>query len=199
MTFRHLLVAALAAVGLSAATASASIIETEPNDTLAEANAITITRTGGIWADAGVLSLDATAEDVDFFSLDLLADEALTLTTTPLGSSDFGDPDTMLGIFDGQGTLLDYTDDTDGSLTTTGDDSGLGSTLRFHASETGTYYVAVTGFNDANFNGIEDNDTIGHGETGLYVLTASVVPEPASLALMLIGGTMLGWRRRRSA
>jgi len=163
---------ALLAVG----SANASITESEPNDSIGTADVIT--RGASPWADTGVMSFGAGGGDLDFFAIDLLDDEVLTVITTPLDPK-FDSPDTMLGIFDAGGTLLDFNDDA----------NGLGSALRFSVPSAGTYYIGVTGFPDFDFLG-------DHDQTGRYQLTVAIVPAPAGMAMLGAAG-LIARRRRR--
>jgi hypothetical protein len=55
-----------------------------------------------------------------------------------------------------------------------------GSALRALIPVDGVYYLGVSGFSDASYVG-------DHIESGRYALLVGVVPEPASLALALLG------------
>ncbi len=170
---------------LMVAAANATIIESEPNNSTATANPVS--RGPVIWADAGVFTLGAAGNDVDYVSIDLNAGEILTVITTPLGNLPlFNDPDTMLRLLDAGGTEILFNDDA----------NGLGSALRYQASASARFFIGVTGFGDRNFDGqLDANPANGHGEAGPYVLTMSIVPEPSSLALLLLGGATLLGRR----
>jgi hypothetical protein len=142
----------------------------------------------GFGSRVGVGSLTAGAADVDFFSVTLGAGDVLSAMTTPM-ESPFAAPDTLLGVFDTSGTLVFFNDDGgagwDGAPVT-----NFGSAVRFVAPSAGTYFLGVTGFGDPDFDGI------GHGESGPYGLTLSVVPAPGTLALGA-GLGLLALRRRR--
>ncbi|MFO0840424.1 MAG: pre-peptidase C-terminal domain-containing protein [Phycisphaerae bacterium] len=178
----------LLALGLTllvVAGASATIIESEPNNSSATANPVT--RGPVIWADAGVFSLGAAGNDVDYVSINLNAGEIFTVITTPIANLPlFNDPDTMMQLLDSGGAEVAFNDDA----------NGLGSAIRYQVAASGTYYVGVTGFGDRNFDGqLDSNPANGHGESGPYVLTMSIVPEPSSLALLLLGGISALGRR----
>lgn len=191
-TIGSLVIAALLAgtCGVS----SAAIVETEPNDDLANADVIA---RGAVvpFADVGVMSLQQKPGlgDVDVFGINLFTDEVLSVITTPLESFPT-DPDTVLGLFNEDGILVEMSDDQD-------DSDSRGSALDYLVPNDGTYYIAVSGFGDegelgdsfgdGNFNG-------DHNEIGSYALTLSVIliPEPTTgLALTGLGGLLL--RRRR--
>ncbi len=158
--------------------ANALIIETESNNTFGTANAVT--RAASPWADLGNMRLGGTGGDVDFFSINLIAGEIITIVTTPQ-PPDFTTPDTLLGLFDNNQTLLQLDDDSG---------PGLGSLVQWQATYTGTHFFAVTGFPDQNFTG-------GHSQVGNYVLTVSIVPEPATILALAAGAGLLIARRRR--
>ena len=133
---------------------------------------------------------------MDFYRIDLDADDVLTVMTAPLAglSDDFDDPNTMLIFFDSQGDILFDDDDAGGSLSdlaadTLGTTSADGSALHFHAPATDTYFFAVTG--------LPDEDAVGlHTELGDYALLVSRVPEPSTLALLMLGGLVICIRGR---
>jgi len=161
--------------------AYSSIIETEPNNTMATADVMS-SPTSYPWSDVGICSLDSSGSDIDYFKIWLTdSSTVMTVVTTPLDVL-FTDPDTLLGLFDSSGTLLVSNDDSGGTN---------GSTIMYNITSTGWYYIAVTGSGDTNFNGDY------HGEVGNYMLTVSVVPEPATLVLLGLGGLIFLVRRRR--
>lgn len=160
---------------------NAAFVETEPNNSIATADPIPAT--GPIpWSDVGVVSLAAGGGDLDYFAVTLAQNEILTAVTTPIAPM-FTGPDTLLALFNSGGGMLVMDDDSGNGGTSNG------STIQWQATLAGTYYLGVTGTGDASFLGT-------HAQEGLYVLTLSVVPEPASL-LALMAGLPLLLRRRR--
>ncbi len=163
------------------ATAQATLIESEPNNTIPTANPIIV----GIkpWANVGVMPLSSVG-DVDVFSISLLKDDLLTVVATPVHPM-FTNPNTLLGLFDSGGGLLALDDDSAlGGIAT-------GSTIRFFVPADATYYLAVTGAGDVGFTG-------QHSEPGPYILAVSVepIPEPASALLLTYGLGALARRQR---
>lgn len=136
-------------------------------------------------------SFDTAGGDVDFYSVFLHAGETLNAMTAALEDPNFLDPDTILGVFDTDGTTqLVANDDAGTHDPDDGDLSDYSSVLRFVAPADGTYYLAVTGFSDFDFVG-------NHSQVGDYGLMVSIVPEPASLALLLVGAGAVVWRLRK--
>jgi hypothetical protein len=164
--------------------ASAAIMESEPNDTLATADVIV--NTGLPFMDMGTDLYLSSATDVDFFAIDLAANNIITASTTPLALP-FSTPDTFLGLYDAAGNLL-VSDDDSGS--------GKGSMVYHQVASAGTYYVAVTGAGDSDFNGKIEGTDNGHGKIGRYLLSVTVVPEPATLSLLALAGLGLVARKK---
>ncbi|HUS39077.1 MAG TPA: PEP-CTERM sorting domain-containing protein [Pirellulales bacterium] len=199
--------------------------DTEPNnDTSAAADLVLLNATG---AAVSVVQLEGPGGDVDFFALPgLKAGQVLSAMTAPVDDAadpfngTFDVPNTVLGLFDGNGLLLSNDDAGDvGSgnalLFGLGSDEPLGqilgSALRAVIPQDGNYFLAVSGFDDLDFDGLVAGNN-PHGEIGNYALLVSVfgdpgngggvVPEPTALGLASLGLLSLafvGWRKRRRA
>jgi hypothetical protein len=177
---RGLRVSLLVLVALSAP-AGALLFDDEPdNDSIPTAGVMLIP-TATDTADAGRLSLEAG--DSDYLGIGgLVAGDSLTVATMPMQGSHFDIPDTIVGVFTDFGTEKCINDDaanSDGRR-------GLGSLCRVLIGSPGTYYVGVTGFSNAPFDG-------NHSEVGDYVLSVSLttVPEPGRLLLLVAGTAVL--------
>ncbi len=124
------------------------------------------------------LKLDGTFADVDFLTF-----SGLTPGNEFVAEITSGTFDTLLGIFDDAGTLLQY-DDNNGA----GDLSKLAGIVPVN----GILNFAITTSTDPQFMGLHYNDS------GDYTLTLTSVPEPATIVLwLLMGAAGVGYSRRR--
>ena len=180
----------LVVLSVSAPSAFSAIIEVEPNNSIATADLIP-DGGGNPWADVGLVALGVGEADVDFFKIGLVQDEILTAITTPLDVL-FTDPDTAMAVYKSDGTQLVLDDDSANSGTS------KGSAVMYEAPLTAFYYIAVSGSGDNDFDWKLDIDGVTlHGEVGSYQLTVSVIPEPATLSLLVLGGLVILRRRKR--
>ena len=133
----------------------------EPNNSATEATSVVCDDS---FADVSILP----SGDVDFYGILLSAGEVLTIDidAQELGSN----LDSLLGIFDIDGTTLLFSSDDDSAP---GETSFLDSYLEFTAPASGTYFVAVSSFGDSEFTG----DGFGVGE---YAISFQCQTGPAT-------------------
>lgn len=169
-----LAIAGLAIVPVAQATV---ILETEVNNNALSSNVLPTFDAPGdsVLIDGGIVP-----DDVDFFRITVTGPAQIVASSFGRPNSSSGD--TMLALFDSNGVELAFDDDSGVNLY-----SSLEATV-----PAGTYFLAITGFGDRNFDGL------GHDENLLYklIVGANVIPTPGTLALAGIGGLMIARRRR---
>jgi hypothetical protein len=174
-------------------TGGGDFADTDPqNDVLGSADVITL---GGLEAKVAVNWLEE--DDVDYYSIDLQEGDIFTAMTAPLNRLEdhFNSPDTVMHLFDSNVIELFNDDDSGGDESDSPTDGeAWGSALHFLVPQTGTYYLAVTGYNEEFRLG-------KHREKGDYGLLVSNyrIPEPATLSLLMLGVYVLAGSRPQLA
>ncbi len=154
--------------------AFATIVDNDPsNDVMAGATLLSYSGATP-WSDIGNCVFTSSS-DVDFFAINLNADNVLTVATTPLDNNDLTDPDSYVALLDASGSEL------------VSSANPGGNTIRYKVSSTDTYYIkAYTSSSDS----------------GDYSLTVGVthLPEPATIGLLVLGSIslLIGKRRKLS-
>lgn len=139
--------------------------EQEPNDSAAQAQALTREIRGGpAFLRSGkalILEGSLAPGDVDFYQLGAREGDLLTLSILESGEGEFEDP--VLAVF-GPGNVED--------AVARNDDGGLGflPSLSVEVTETGTWTLAVTGFGDEELKGEHDFDFV-------YRIVVGAVPQ----------------------
>ncbi len=177
----------LAAVAVSTGAASAQFFsEIESNNTLATANFV-----GAFGVPGGSVLVDGAIGlgDADWFSFTLTDTASLAVFA---GFSSTAGADGVMQLVDSNGIVIGFDDD---------NGVGLMPALQVESLAAGTYYVGISGFGDSFSSSVGTTDVfdgLGHEETFAYKLTiaATVVPAPASLAMLGLGGAFAARRRR---
>lgn len=135
------------------------------NDTSAGALDSGLTAGSVVFIDGRLVS----GTDVDYYAVTMQGREVLIASTLPVGGT-FDVPDTEIYLLDTDGSTVLVSDDDDGAHEAPGSGEQYGSTLRYRAPTSGTYYLVVTGC--CSFG--------EHGEVGSYRLLAAMVNEIAT-------------------
>lgn len=169
-----------------AGTATAGVFdEIESNNTLATANFVgSFGPPGGTILASGGIELG----DVDWFEFSLTNTATLSFFAAFSGTLN---ADPALQVVNADGTVIAFNDD---SL-------GLLPAIQIAGLSAGNYFVGVSGFGDAFSDSVGTTnvfDGLGHEENFVYKLSigASVVPTPASIAMLGLGGALMTRRRR---
>lgn len=179
-------VAFISVCGIAGAASAGVFSETESNNTLATANNVaTFAPPGGSVLVDGSIVLG----DVDWFSFTLTDTASLSVFAAFSGTPG---ADGVMQIVDFGGVVIAFDDDSG---------VGLMPALQIATLSAGTYYVGMSGFGDQGSSSVGTTnlfDGQGHTEDFAYKLTiaATVVPTPASFALLGLGGLAVARRRR---
>ncbi len=169
----------------TAASAGSYFNEVEPNNTLAMANDIGVfSAPGGSVAINGYLDTN----DVDWYSFTLNDTASLSF----FAAFSTGGGDGIMQIVAAGGDVIAFDDD-----------SGIGLMPAIEIADlaAGSYYIGFSGFGDVDASSVDTNelaDGSGHDENFGYKLSVgfTIVPAPGSLALLGMGGVLIGRRRR---
>ena len=192
---RNLMLSMLVLVAI-ASPAKALLVDQEPSNNSIATAAIQMTAGATISSDAGVFTFSAGGGDTDYLRISgLVAGDIVTMSTTPLlDPPDLEDPDTIVGLFDSNETMVCLFDD---AFNNQLDEflMGYGSLCRIEIPVSGDYFVGVTGLSANPFDGT-------HDEEGAYSITVTVIPLPEpGVVLQLVSGALglsvLQARRRR--
>ncbi|MBL0921203.1 MAG: PPC domain-containing protein [Phycisphaerales bacterium] len=162
------------------------------NDTPATANDLgTITDPGGsVLVDGSI-----TPGDVDWFAITFTGPTELVMSIFSLS---FGANDnSQLMVLDSNFNIIGFDDDSN---------IGLMSSVQLSGLAAGTYYIGVSGSDDAGvagggsptiFDGFDDSGA-PHSQNWVYklIIGANVVPAPGGVAMLGLAG-LAGLRRRR--
>lgn len=173
---------ALALAAASIAPALAGAQETEPNDTLGGAQIVA-------GAPGGASSVSAELTFIPFDPLDFDSATFHELTPGAVNAHDFaglpagvayaayidntvgdGTPDTVMHSLDELGAEIAFNDD--GSPLGDGFASGFISTI----NADGSLHLEVSGFQDYNFDGLDDVELADHVQAGDYALVVKLGP-----------------------
>jgi subtilisin family serine protease len=137
------------------------VVSAEPDDVLGQA-ADSELQTGDSVMFSGFIGDGAYAdEDVDIVAIDADAGTIILATINAGGSG--SDLDSVLRLFDSDGNELTFNDDF----------NGLDSRIEFAIGAAGTYYVAVSGFDNFSYNPLSGGSGDA-GSTGSYLLNLSL-------------------------
>jgi hypothetical protein len=142
--------------------------------------------TTGTIGDGPYGSAGTGTNDYDFYSITANTGQVITAkTATPTGLLD-----TVLALYDADGTLVAFNDDF----------SGLDSQLQYRVPATGTFYAAVAGFGGEPVDPFDSSVGVGDGSEGPYTVTFTAGAVDADFyAVKLRAGDVLGASVKGSA
>ena len=185
---RYSLPVSLMLVLVAVQPAGSVLTDDEPsNDSMGTA-AVQIVPTGAVNSDGGLFTL--VPGDIDYLGIgNLLDEDIVVVSTTPLDNAVFSDPDTIIGLFNsGMTKKCEGDDSINNELANP--PVGFGSLCRFTIDSAGTWFVGVTGFSGDPF-------VDPHFENGAYQLVVTInTPEPAAMLQLVSGGAGLAWLHR---
>jgi hypothetical protein len=192
----------------AAGTANAGLVlESEPNNTVATANPIgTFNIPGGSVLIDGTITpgtlqqqtgAPGTPGDVDWFTFTVTGISTVVASIFSLNNTT---ADSQLWLVSGNGTtILAFNDNGNPG----GGSPSMSSLIQFNLAP-GTYFLAVSGFNDGNASNLPDgfagNTTqlSGHTQSFDYkfLVGFNVIPTPGATALLGLGALAIARRRR---
>ena len=179
-------VAFMTVAGMVGAASANFFTEIESNNTLGTANNV-----GTFGVPGGSVLIDGSIDigDVDWFSFSLSDTASLAVFSAFSSSSP---ADGVLQIVDSNGVVIGFDDDSG---------VGLMPALQLVNLSAGQYFVGISGFGDQGAGSVGTTDVfdgLGHQQSFVYKLTigATVVPAPASAAMLGLGGLVMARRRR---
>jgi len=198
MSFKKLVCVALAAslpVLANAATFEKEMLGLGSNDSVLEAQNLGVLGLSGISLFGARLDALPGANSADFFQFSLSSNATVSFAVNTYGGPSYTS-DPIVGLYNSLGTQIGYDDD-GGAIYGAGYDAFLSQAL-----VAGTYYVAVSGYNDSAFTS-KVSSMVPEGKNFAYELAINIapVPEPESYAMLLAGLGLIGAiaRRRRSS
>jgi hypothetical protein len=174
---RSILVTALAGLAIVPAANAAVILEVEGNNASSAAQVLPEFNAPG---DSVLIDGGLTPDDVDYYAITVSGPAQIVASIFGRPNSAAGD--TIMALFNSAGAEIAFDDD-----------SGVNLYSSLEANvPAGTYFLAVSGVGDRNFDGL------GHNQNLLYklIIGANVIPTPGTLALAGMGGLIVARRRR---